>query len=119
MQIDELLKNVLDTLDARKGQFITSIDVRGKTSVTDYMVIATGTSERHVHSLCDYVVEKVKDNGFKPLGVEGGPGSEWVLVDLGDVILHVMTAQTREFYQLEKLWETDFSEDASQAEQVV
>jgi ribosome-associated protein len=115
MQIDELLKFILDTLDERKGQFITSIDVRGKTSVTDYMVIATGTSERHVHSLCEYVVEKAKSHGLKPLGVEGGPGSEWVLVDLGDVILHVMTAQTREFYQLEKLWQNDFSEAAEQA----
>ena len=119
MQIDELLNIVLETLDERKGQFITNIDVRGKTSVTDYMVIATGTSERHVRSICDYVVEKVKDSGFKPLGVEGGPGSEWVLVDLGDVILHVMTAQTREFYQLEKLWQPDFSEPALQAEQAV
>lgn len=110
MHTDELLKIVQNTLDEHKGEFITTIDVQGKTSVTDYMVIVTGTSQRHVKALCDYVQEKVKEKGFKPLGREGGEGTEWVLLDLGDIILHVMTAQTREFYQLEKLWSADFSE---------
>ena len=116
MQTDKLLKIVQDTLDDKKDTNIKVIDVQGKTSITDYMVLATGTSDRHVKSLCDYVLVKVKENGLTPLGVEGDQGSEWVLLDLGDVILHVMTAQTREFYQLEKLWEVDFSE---QVEQVV
>jgi ribosome-associated protein len=115
MQADELLKIIQDTLDERKGTNIKIIDVQGKTSVTDYMVLATGTSDRHVKSLCDYVIEKVKEKGLVPLGVEGGQGSDWILLDLGDVILHVMTAQTREFYQLEKLWQTDFSEQAGQS----
>ncbi len=114
MQIDQLLKVVEQTLDERKGNDIKIIDVRGKSSVTDFMVIATGTSDRHLKSLCDYVLQDVKANGFRPLGVEGGEGSNWVLLDLGDMILHVMTAQTREFYQLEKLWETDFSDDIEQ-----
>jgi ribosome-associated protein len=84
--------------------------VQNKTSITDFMVLATGTSQRHIQSLSSYVVEKVKENGLIPLGIEGEQNSEWVLLDLGDIILHVMTAQTREFYQLEKLWEVDFSE---------
>lgn len=114
MQIDELLTIVQATLDEKKAVNVKVIDVQGKTTVTDYMVIATGTSDRHVKSLCDYVLERVKEKGLMPLGVEGGTGSEWVLLDLGDVILHVMTAQTREFYQLEKLWEADFSEQAEE-----
>ncbi len=111
MQTKELLKMVESVLDERKGQNITTLDVIGKTSVTDYMVLATSTSERHAKALSDYVVEEVKANGFMPLGVEGQQGSDWVLVDLGDVILHVMTAQAREFYQLEKLWSFDRTEE--------
>ncbi|MCL7420626.1 MAG: ribosome silencing factor [Methylobacter sp.] len=107
MRTDELLNIVQTVLDERKGQYITTIDVRGKTSFTDYMVIATGTSDRHVRSLCEYVSEKVKECGFRPLGIEGDQGADWVLLDLGDVIVHVMTAQAREFYQLEKLWSVD------------
>lgn len=107
MQTDELLNIVQTVLDERKGQYITTLDVRGKTSFTDYMVVATGTSDRHIRSLCEYVSEKVKEHGLKPLGIEGDQGSDWVLLDLGDVIVHVMTAQAREFYQLEKLWSVD------------
>lgn len=104
MQAEDLLKMVQDELDERKAHQITTLDVRGKTSITDYMVIATATSSRHAKALCDYVVEKSKAQGLQPLGVEGQLGSDWVLVDLGDVVLHVMTGQAREFYQLEKLW---------------
>jgi ribosome-associated protein len=111
MQIDTLLKIVHDTLDEHKAINIKIIDVKGKTVVTDALVIATGTSDRHVKARADYVVVKVKENGGEVLGVEGEQGSEWVLVDLGDVVLHVMTAPTREFYQLEKLWEGDFQEN--------
>lgn len=103
MQAEQLLKLVEDELDQRKAQNIATLDVRGKTSITDYMVVATGTSSRHAKALCDYVLEKAKENGSQPLSVEG-EGSDWVLVDLNDVILHVMTGQAREFYQLEKLW---------------
>lgn len=104
MQAEQLLKMVEDELNDRKAHQVSTLDVRGKTSITDYMVIATATSTRHAKSLCDYVVEKVKQNGLQPLGQEGEGGSDWVLVDLGDVVLHVMTGQAREFYQLEKLW---------------
>ena len=114
MQTKELLKMVENVLDERKGQNITVLDVIGKTSVTDYMVLVTSTSERHAKALSDYVLEKVKVNGFTPLGVEGQQGSDWVLLDLGDVVLHVMTAQAREFYQLEKLWSVDRPEELTE-----
>jgi ribosome-associated protein len=115
MQAENLLKIVQDVLDERKGQRITTLDVKGKTSFTDYMVLVTGTSDRHLKSLCDYVSEKVKESGFKPLGREGDLGSDWVLLDLGDVIVHAMTAQAREFYQLEKLWSVDHPKEIEQA----
>ncbi len=108
MSTDELIKVVLLSLDDAKGRDVIVIDVQEKCSFADSMVIASGTSERHVKSLANHVVEDVKKRGLKPLGTEGGQVGDWVLVDLGDVILHVMTVQTREFYQLEKLWETDF-----------
>ena len=111
MQADELLAIVTNELDERKAENITTIDVIGKTSFTDYMVIATGTSDRHIKALCNYVALALKDKGVIPRGIEGAQGSEWVLMDLGDVILHVMTAQTREFYQLEKLWSIENIQD--------
>jgi len=101
MQVEDLLKTVQEVLDDRKGQNIVTLDVRGKTSFTDFMIVVTGTSDRHLKSLCDHAVEKVKESGFKPLGIEGDLGSDWVLLDLGDVIVHAMTAQSREYYQLE------------------
>ncbi len=107
MLTDTLLEIVLASLDEGKGLDIKSIDVKDKTSVTDFMLVVTGRSQRHVKSLGDHVVDDVKKNGFRPLGVEGEQAGEWVLIDFGDVIIHVMTAQTREFYQLEKLWEFD------------
>ena len=111
MQADELLAIVINELDVRKAENITTIDVIGKTSFTDYMVIATGTSDRHIKALCNYVAMELKEKGVIPRGIEGAQGSEWVLMDLGDVILHVMTAQTREFYQLEKLWSIENTQE--------
>lgn len=113
MQAEEILKIVQDVLDERKGQNITTLDVRNKTSFTDYMVVVTGTSDRHLKSLCEYVTEKLKESSFIPLGIEGDLGSDWILLDLGDVIVHAMTAQTREFYQLEKLWSVEGEHKAS------
>jgi len=112
MQTKDLLKIVEGVLDDRKGQEITVLDVIGKTSVTDYMVVVTATSQRHAKSLADYVLVEVKENGVKPLGVEGQQNSDWVLLDLGDIILHVMTAEARDFYQLEKLWSVDRVDDS-------
>ncbi len=104
MQSNELAKLVETELDFRKAENLVTLYVGDKTSITDYMIIATATSARHAKSLTDYVLEKVKVLGVNALGVEGAQGSDWVLLDLGDVIVHVMTGQAREFYQLEKLW---------------
>lgn len=104
MQSNELAQLVETELDLRKALHISTLDVRNKTSITDYMIIVTATSSRHAQSLCNYVSIKAKESGVMPLGMEGQVGSDWVLLDLGDVILHVMTGQAREYYQLEKLW---------------
>ena len=105
MNSEELEKLAIFALEDVKAQDITSIDVRDKTSVTDYMVIATGSSSRHVKSLADNVLEKVKEQGVRPLGSEGLDSGEWALLDLGDVVVHVMQAATRQFYDLERLWQ--------------
>ncbi|MCK5871670.1 MAG: ribosome silencing factor [Methylococcales bacterium] len=107
MQANELLPLVTTELDTRKGENVTVINVKNKSSVTDFMVLVTATSERHGQALANYIVIKAKEQGVKALGVEGAQGSDWVLVDLGDIVLHIMTVATRELYQLEKLWSID------------
>ncbi|WP_430388515.1 ribosome silencing factor [Dyella sp. 20L07] len=97
-------KHVIDALDELKAKDVREIDVRGKTSIADLLVIASGTSARHVKSIADEVVKFAKKAGVMPLGVEGEQEAEWVLVDLGDVIVHVMLPRIREFYGLERLW---------------
>lgn len=109
----ELLDIVLAALEDGKAREIKVLDVRGKTSVTDYMVVASGTSDRHVRAVADHVAEKAKERGAPPLGTEGGPAADWVLVDLGDVVVHVMKPQAREFYQLEKLWGAEAAPSSS------
>ena len=104
MQTEALAELVVAALEDLKGVDIRQIDVRGKTSITDVLVIATGTSERHLRSLADRVVERAREAGVRPLGVEGERGADWVLVDLGDVVVHVMSREKRDFYNLEKLW---------------
>ena len=99
-----LRKSVLDALEELKAKDIREIDVRGKTSIADLLVIASGTSARHVKSIADEVTRFAKKAGVVPLGVEGEVEGEWVLVDLGDVIVHVMLPRIREFYGLERLW---------------
>ncbi|MGV8843898.1 MAG: ribosome silencing factor [Pseudomonas sp.] len=105
MPSDELLKLAIAALEEIKGQDIVSINVREKTSITDYMLIATGTSNRHVKSLVENVLEKVKEQGVRPLGSEGLDTGEWALLDLGDVVVHVMLPTSRQFYDLERLWQ--------------
>jgi ribosome-associated protein len=95
-----------------KGLDLRRIDVRELTTITDYMVVATGTSNRHVKSIAENIIASAKQAGYRPLGVEGLDAGEWALVDLGDVVAHVMQAQTRAFYQLEKLWDVPPPEPA-------
>ena len=99
-----LLANVHAAVEELKAKDVVEIDVRGKSSVADFMVIASGTSTRHVKSIADEVVKFAKKLDVMPLGVEGEREAEWVLVDLGDVIVHVMLPRVREFYALERLW---------------
>jgi len=107
MKVDELTQLAFDALDDLKAVDVRVLDVREKTNVTDVMVIATGTSARHVKSLADNVIVKAKQSGETPIGIEGEETGEWVLVDLGDVVVHVLQAEVRDFYQLEKLWDTE------------
>ena len=102
--IEALLETVHAAMAELKAKDVVEIDVRGKSSVTDYMVIASGTSSRHVKSIADEVVRFAKKLDVMPLGVEGEREAEWVLVDLGDVVVHVMLPRVREFYALERLW---------------
>ncbi|MCP3688078.1 MAG: ribosome silencing factor [Gammaproteobacteria bacterium] len=97
-------KLAIEALEELKAENIIVLDVRGRASFTDGMIIASGNSTRHVISIADSVIEAAKAADLPPLGVEGETVGEWVLVDLGDIIVHVMLPDTREFYDLEKLW---------------
>ena len=108
--VEEIKNLVVTALEDLKAVNLLVIDVREKTTFADFMVIASGTSDRHVKSLANNVVVEIKKAGLMPLGVEGENTGEWVLVDLGDVVVHIMLQQTRDFYQLEKLWETQAAE---------
>jgi len=96
---------VEEALDDMKAREVRVIDVRKLTTVTDYMIIASGTSDRHVRSMADHVVEKAAEAGCRSLGTEGEAAGEWVLVDLHDVVVHVMLGKVRDLYKLENLWD--------------
>ena len=104
MNSEQLSELVIDALEEVKAQDIIKLDVRKMTTVTDYMIVASGTSNRHVRALADAVSEKSREAGHRPVGIEGTEGSEWVLLDLQDTLVHVMLPRVREFYNLEKLW---------------
>lgn len=102
--VTQLLATTQEALDDLKALEPVFLDVRALTSVMDWLVVASGTSSRHVKSLADNVLMKAKEQGIRPLGVEGERVGEWVLVDFGDVVVHVMQPATRSFYDLERLW---------------
>lgn len=107
MNTEELVKVVVDALEDIKAVDIRVLDVRDRTGITDVMVIASGKTDRQTRSLAANVVEKAKAAGVRPLGTEGERTGDWVLVDLGDVVVHVMLPEVREFYDLERLWSGD------------
>jgi ribosome-associated protein len=101
---DTLNQVILHSIDDLKGRDVVTLDVRDLSDVMDTLIIVSGTSNRHVKSLVDNAVDEAKKAGFKPIGVEGKEGGEWVLVDFGDTVVHAMMPATRSFYDLEKLW---------------
>ncbi len=103
-KITNLKKIIIHTLDNNKAQDIVSIDLKDKSSMADYMIIASGTSSRHIQSLSEQVLEKLKDNGIRESKIEGKDSSEWKLVDGIDLIIHIFHPEKRKFYELEKMW---------------
>ena len=103
-KILDLKKVLVNTLDLNKAENIVTIDLKGKSSMADYMIIASGTSSRHLQSLSEQVLEKLKDNGIKNSKIEGKESSEWKLVDGIDLIVHIFHPDKRKFYELEKIW---------------
>lgn len=103
MSVD-LNKEIISALEDLKGQNLVQMDVKGLSDVMDTLIIVTGTSNRHVKSLAGNVVEELKKQDERPIGVEGLDGGEWVLVDYGDTVVHIMLPAARDFYELEKLW---------------
>ena len=103
-KISDLKSVVIDTLDLNKAQDIVTIDLKDKSSMADFMIIASGTSSRHIQSLSEQVLEKLKNNGVKNSKIEGKESSEWKLVDGIDLIIHIFHPEKRKFYELEKIW---------------
>jgi ribosome-associated protein len=104
---DKLKTLVIDAIEDIKGMDIRVFDLEGKSDFTDLMIIASGNTTRQVKAIADNIIDKSKKQGIAPLGVEGQTVAEWVLVDLGDVVAHIMTPSIRDFYNLEKLWGDD------------
>ena len=115
LSAEDLLKSVIASLDDNKAEDITSIDLAGKTGIADFMVIATGGSQRQVSALTDYVVKDLKKRGHKDMVIQGLEQSDWVLIDAGDVIVHIFRPEVRSFYNLDKLWTTDVDAETEQS----
>jgi len=107
MQNEKVIELAQLALEDLKAKDIEVIDVRGKSSVTDFMLVCSGTSKRHVMSIASKVEEELKKGSITPLGSEGHQGGDWVVVDLSDVVVHILTEEARELYDLEKLWRFD------------
>ena len=114
MNSKDVIELAVKALEDMKGIDLVVIDIVGKSSIADAMIVVTGTSQRHVRSLAESVRLSAKQADHPPLGIEGGDSSDWVLVDLGDVIVHVMTEEKRDFYSLEKLWSVGPDDQATQ-----
>ena len=109
-----LLPRIVKWLDDAKAEDIVTIDLDGKSAMSDFMVIATGGSDRHVGAIADQLSRKLKEDGWSRVKVEGQPQCDWVLIDTGDIIVHVFRPEVREFYNLEKMWRTDVTPEEPQ-----
>lgn len=114
MTPDQIRQLAVDALEEMKAVNLTVLDVSRLTTITDYMIVASGTSDRHIRSLVNSVIDKAAEHGLRPIGVEGEQQAQWALVDLGDIVVHVMLPDVREFYQLEKLWSFGEERDSGQ-----
>ncbi len=103
---------ILECLDDAKAEEVVAVDITGKSSLADHMVVASGRSQRHVGAVADQMINALRDAGFGKPRVEGLPHCDWVLVDAGDVIVHIFRPEVREFYNIEKMWQADFAADA-------
>jgi len=112
MNLEQIQSAIEHELEEMKAKDINSFDVTKVTTMTDIMVICTGTSNRHVKAIADNLVAKMKEKGIAPVGVEGAETAEWILVDLNHALVHVMLSETRDFYQLDKLWDPRFAEES-------
>ncbi|MEQ1653212.1 MAG: ribosome silencing factor [Hyphomicrobium sp.] len=112
----DLLANVVTWLDDAKAEEIVTIPLEGKSSLGDYMVVASGRTDRHVGAIADQVAQKIKEQTGQPVRIEGVPACDWVLVDTGDIIIHIFRPEVREFYNLEKMWKAEIPPDASQGD---
>ena len=108
-----LIHNILQSLDDDQAQEILTIDLRGKTPFADYMVVASGRSQRHVGAVADHLLRNLKSYGLKNIQVEGLPNCDWVLVDAGDVVVHIFRPEVRDFYNLEKMWDVDILNESA------
>ena len=108
----KMIDVVLQSLEDAKAEQTVAIDIAGKSSLADHMVVTSGRSNRHVSAVADQVVKALRDNGFSKPRIEGLPHADWVLVDGGDVIVHIFRPEVREFYNIEKMWQADFAADA-------
>ena len=108
----QMIDVVLACLDDAKAEQTVSVDIAGKSSLADYMVVTSGRSNRHVSAVADQLLQAFRDAGFAKPRVEGLPHADWVLVDGGDVIVHIFRPEVREFYNIEKMWQADFAADA-------
>jgi ribosome-associated protein len=107
-----LVEVILNCLDDAKAEQTIAVDITGKSSLADHMIVTSGRSQRHVGAVADQLVNALRDNGFGKPRVEGLPHCDWVLVDAGDVIVHIFRPEVREFYNIEKMWQADFAADA-------
>lgn len=114
-QASRLLRTVATALADMKAVNVKVLDVRGLTDVADTLIVASGTSDRHVRSIAERIIEQAKAGGMRPLGIEGEREGEWVLVDLQDIVIHVMLPRVREFYALERLWGADNAQPTLEA----
>jgi ribosome-associated protein len=115
IDVDAATQVVLTSLDDDKAEDILALDIRGKSSFTDMLIVASGRSARHVGALADHVMRKLKDAGVKDVRVEGLPQADWVLVDAGDVVVHLFRPEVRAFYNIEKIWSGAATPDSRQS----